>query len=96
MHRIGLALVALMLVFGLSGAASLVAGEPCTSAESSAGDSHCSPACVTCGCCHQAHEITSLVVMLAPVEVMHVRTMPVPPLGERNPRDILHVPRRSA
>ena len=96
MRRLGLTLVALLLVFGLSGAASLVTGEPCVSVESSAGDSDCPPACVTCGCCHQAHEITTLVVTLAPVEVIRPRTMPVPPLGERNPRDILHVPRHLA
>ena len=89
-------LIALLLVFGLSGAASLVAAEPCTSAESSAADDDCSPTCVTCGCCHQAHEVTALVVTLAPVEAVRERTSPSPRLGARNPRDILHVPRLGA
>ena len=69
-------LIALLLVFGLSGAASLVAAEPCTSAESSAADDDCSPTCVTCGCCHQAHEVTALVVTLAPGEPLDVETAP--------------------
>ena len=92
-RRLALSIVALLLAFGLSGAASLVAAEPCSSLESSATDSDCPPACVTCGCCHQASDVTIAMPTLSPTARPRPRLEVMPTTSERAPGDILHVPR---
>ena len=96
MRRLALSLVVLLLAAGLSGVATLVTGEPCTSIERSATDDDCPPACVTCGCCHQAVDLANLVPTVAPLEGPCPRLEVMPAISERAPRDILHVPRPSA
>jgi cytochrome c553 len=92
-RRLALSIVVLLLAMGLSGAASLVAAEPCSSLESSAADSDCPPACVTCGCCHQASDVTVTLPALSPIARLRPRLEVMPTTSDREPRDILHVPR---
>jgi hypothetical protein len=92
-RRLALSIVALLLTFGLSGVASLVAAEPCSSLASGTADSDCPPACVTCGCCHQASDVTVAVPALSPTTRPRPRLEIMPTTSDRAPRGILHVPR---
>ena len=91
-------MIALLLAFAVSGAASLVIAEPCASLESassSSPDDVCPPSCVTCGCCHQAADVALVMPALAPLEQPRELPEPRPPQSHREPRGILHVPRRA-
>ena len=86
----------LLLAASLSGAVSLIVPEPCSAVESTSADSNCPPTCVTCGCCHHAVAIMSFLPVLTSVTPPRDATEPLRSLSDRDPRDILHVPRRAA
>lgn len=83
----------LLLAFGVSGAASLIVPEPCAALESTSADSNCSPTCVTCGCCHHAVDVASVMPLMVAVPPSRDAAEPLRSLSDRNPHDILHVPR---
>ncbi len=86
----------LLLALGVSGVASLVVPEPCAAVASTGDDGTCPPTCVTCGCCHHAVDVTSVLPILVSPTPPTEATEPLRSLSDRDPRDILHVPRRAA
>ena len=94
MRRFALAIIVSLLTFSASGVVSLVRAEPCTTNEPvGSNDSACPPTCVTCGCCAQAAETLTLVVMTSPANPISDIVAAGPQLPKTNPRDILHVPK---
>jgi hypothetical protein len=93
-RRLAQFIVALLLALGGSGAASLIVPEPCAAVERASDDGHCPPTCVTCGCCHQAVDMASVMPLLVSPEPRRETTEPLASRSDRDPRDILHVPRR--
>lgn len=80
----------------MCGAASLLVPEPCGAVERATDDGGCPPSCVTCGCCHQAIDVASVMPLLISPKPPREATEPLPSVSDRDPRDILHVPRRDA
>ena len=90
MHAVFVAL----LTISASGAWSLVVAEPCTGYElPGTDDGACPPTCVTCGCCAQAAEPTTLDQTTSPDIAVANLIDALRPLLKTDPRDILHVPR---
>jgi hypothetical protein len=88
--------VVLLLAMGVSGVTGLVVPEPCAAVESTGDDGTCPPTCVTCGCCHHAVDVASTMPGLVSPTPPADSTEPMRSLSDRDPRDILHVPRRAA
>jgi hypothetical protein len=67
--------------------------EPCAITEQSGRDTSCSPSCVTCACCTQVREITTVTVVEqnAPVAADIPHTVVTAPLIA--PRKIPHIPK---
>lgn len=92
-RRFALALIVSLLTFSASGMVSLVRAEPCTANEPAGNDNACPPTCVTCGCCAQAAEALTLLVMSSPENPGSDIVRALPRLSKADPRDILHVPK---
>lgn len=94
MRRFALAIIVALLTLSASGVSALVVGEPCTGYEQPGReDGACPPTCVTCGCCAQAAEPTTLPVTSS-LESPVVGISPLlAPLPRTLSHDILHVPK---
>ena len=94
MARFAVAIIVGLLTFSASGVYSLVINEPCTGYElPGSDDGACPPTCVTCGCCAQAAEPVTVVVVLSPDILIADVGAFLPDLPRTDPRDILHVPK---
>jgi hypothetical protein len=93
--RFAFGLLVGFLALSVSGVSSLMVYEPCSSYEQPGReDGTCPPICVTCGCCAQAADPTTLPMTSSPVDpVADVRPL-IPGLPTANARDILHVPKQ--
>jgi hypothetical protein len=93
-RRFALAIIVGLLTLSASGVSSLVINEPCTGYElAGSDDGACPPTCVTCGCCPQAVEPMTVVLLMSPDIVIADIPAFLPDLPRTDPRDILHVPK---
>ena len=98
MARLAIALIVGLLSLSVSGLSSLMTEEPCTGYELTGqgeDDGACPPTCVTCGCCAQAAEAPMFAVAIAPDTRIRDVSAVVRDIPLAEPRDILHVPKRS-
>lgn len=94
MRRFALAIIVGLLTFSDSGVSTLVIVEPCTGYEQpGCEDGACPPMCVTCGCCPQAAEPTTLPVTNSPAVPVADMSPLIPRQPKTTARDILHVPK---
>lgn len=94
MRRFALALIVALLTFSASGASTVLVPEPCTGYEQAAQeDDVCPPICVTCGCCAQAVEPTTVAVTSAPDTSVADVAIARPRLVKTDPNGVLHVPK---
>ena len=96
MPRLALAALVGLLAINVSGVMSLMAGEPCSIYEIAGEDEGgCPPTCVTCVCCAQGVEPVTVAACTAPPRAVPELVVTPLALVAADPRDILHVPRRS-
>jgi hypothetical protein len=96
MRRLAFALLVALLTFGISGISTLVAAEPCGASDQQRDDDLCPPTCVTCGCCVQAIEASTVFLVAVREAPVAATTPPLLTVPDSSPRAILHVPKRLA
>lgn len=86
-----------VLVLSASGAMAISWTDPCEGETESAqgGDQSCPPTCFTCGCCFQPIEPPEVEILPDTEPVVHPTPNLNAPPASREPRGILHVPKRS-
>lgn len=89
--------VVALLVLSASGVQAIAWTDPCEGEVESAqgGDQNCPPTCFTCGCCAQAIEPPEVEILRSAEPVVHPTPNLNPPPASREPRGILHVPKRA-
>jgi hypothetical protein len=95
-RRLAFAIIVGLLTLSASGVSTLIAGEPCTGYELAGqgeDEGGCPPTCVTCGCCAQAVEATTMAVQRAPDALVSDLVALFPRIPRTDSLDILHVPK---
>ena len=92
-----MAFIVALLVVSASGVFAISWTDPCEGEAQTAqsGDQNCPPTCFTCGCCSQAMEPTVIEVPSTAETVVELTPHLSPLPHSREPRGVLHVPKRT-